>query len=59
MTEKNLIFDCEGIRVVMTHIGGYPGKYNRNALELIQKYNPKSIYMRSFSYIKSYTRQKV
>ena len=40
MTEKNLIFDSEGIRVVMTHIGGYPGRYNRNALELIQKYNP-------------------
>ena len=40
MTEKNLIFESEGIRVVMTHIGGYPGKYNRNALELIQKYNP-------------------
>ena len=40
MTEKNLIFESEGIRVVMTHIAGYPGKYNRNALELIQKYNP-------------------
>ena len=40
MTEKNLTFESEGIRVVMTHIGGYPGKYNRNALELIQKYNP-------------------
>ena len=40
MTEKNLFFESEGIRVVMTHIGGYPGKYNRNALELIQKYNP-------------------
>ena len=40
MTEKNLIFESEGIRVVMTHIGGYPVKYNRNALELIQKYNP-------------------
>ena len=37
---KNLIFESEGIRVVMTHIGGYPVKYNRNALELIQKYNP-------------------
>ena len=40
MTEKNLTFESEGMRVVMTHIGGYPGKYNRNALELIQKYNP-------------------
>ena len=40
MTEKNLIFESEGIRVVMTHIAGYPGKYNRNAIELIQKYDP-------------------
>ena len=40
MTEKNLIFESEGIRVVMTHIARYPGKYNRNAIELIQKYNP-------------------
>jgi len=40
MTEKNLIFESEGIRVVMTHIAGYPGRYNRNAIELIQEYNP-------------------
>jgi len=40
MTEKNLIFESEGIRVVMTHIAGYPGRYNRSAIELIQKYNP-------------------
>ena len=40
MTEKNLIFESEGVRVVMTHIAGYPGRYNRNAIKLIQKYNP-------------------
>ena len=40
MTEKNLIFESEGVRVVMTHIAGYPGRYNKNAIELIQKYNP-------------------
>ena len=40
MTEKNLIFESEGVRVVMTHIAGYPGRYNRSAIELIQKYNP-------------------
>lgn len=31
------IFECEGVKVVMTHIGGYPGKYApgiRNRLEL-------------------------
>ncbi|MCM1293135.1 MAG: metallophosphatase family protein [Bacteroides sp.] len=26
---EQMIFDVEGIRVFMTHIGGYPGKYNR------------------------------
>ena len=41
LTEKNLIFESEGVRVVMTHIAGYPGRYNKNAMELIQKYNPK------------------
>ena len=40
MTEKNLIFESEGIRVVMTHIAGYPGRYNRKAIDLIKKYNP-------------------
>ena len=28
-------FECEGMKVLMTHIGGYPGKYDRNALQLI------------------------
>ena len=25
----NQIFECEGIKVLITHIGGYPGKYTR------------------------------
>ena len=40
-TEKNLFFKSEGVRVVITHIAGYPGRYNKNAMELIQKYKPK------------------
>ena len=40
-TEKNLIFEIEGVRVVMTHIAGYPETYNKNAIKLIQKYKPK------------------
>ena len=31
ITEKNLIFENEGVKVVMTHIAGYPGRYNNNA----------------------------
>ncbi len=41
LTKKNLIFENEGVKVVMTHIAGYPGRYNNNAKELIQKYNPQ------------------
>ena len=41
LTKKNLIFENEGVKVVMTHIAGYPGRYNNNAKELIQKHNPQ------------------
>ena len=33
-------FECEGIKVLMTHIGGYPGRYDIRARELIDKYRP-------------------
>lgn len=33
-------FECEGMKILMTHIGGYPGKYDRNALQLIDRYQP-------------------
>lgn len=29
------LFDCENVRVLMTHIGGYPGRYNPAALPKI------------------------
>lgn len=35
-----LSFDCEGMKVLITHIGGYPGKYDRRALQLILEYRP-------------------
>lgn len=34
-------FDCEGVPVLMTHIGGYPGKYDLRAQALIENYRPK------------------
>lgn len=34
------IFDCEKFRVLMTHIGGYPGKYDAEALKRIYKFKP-------------------
>ena len=33
-------FECEGMKVLMTHIGGYPGKYDVRAKELIDRYKP-------------------
>lgn len=33
-------FECEGIKVLMMHIGGYPGRYDRTARELIDRYRP-------------------
>ncbi len=33
-------FNCEGMKVLMTHIGGYPGRYDRRALALIEEHSP-------------------
>ena len=33
-------FACENVKVLMTHIGGYPGKYEKNVKVLIQKLKP-------------------
>ncbi|NOX85545.1 MAG: metallophosphoesterase family protein, partial [Chlorobi bacterium] len=34
------IFNCEDVKVLMIHIGGYPGRYNPFARQLIEKYRP-------------------
>lgn len=34
-------FQCEDVQVLMTHIGGYPGKYEKDMKELIQRLKPK------------------
>ena len=33
-------FNCGGLKVLMTHIGGYPGRYDSRARKLIDKYHP-------------------
>lgn len=33
-------WDCEGLRVYMTHIGGYPGNYDRRAKGEILRHTP-------------------
>lgn len=33
-------FECEGLKVLMTHVGGYPGRYDSRALKLIEEHKP-------------------
>lgn len=33
-------FECEGVKVLMTHVGGYPGKYDPRARRLIDELKP-------------------
>lgn len=37
---KNQIFDVNGRKIVMTHIAGYPNRYNKYALKLLQTEKP-------------------
>lgn len=34
-------FECEGVGVLMTHIGGYPRRYEKGVVEKIQVLHPK------------------
>ena len=37
---EELVFECEGLHVYMTHIGGYPGNYSPKALQTIGRVSP-------------------
>lgn len=39
----NNVFNCEDVKIVMTHIGGYPGKYNSRTLVLINTHRPNIV----------------
>jgi len=47
---KVLRFNCEGIHVLMTHIGGYPGKYAQDIRDEI-KSNPPNLFICGHSHI--------
>ena len=34
------LWRCEGLKVLMTHIGGYPGHYPLNVLAMIERHKP-------------------
>jgi len=37
---KNQLFLCEDVKVLITHIGGYPGRYEKEARQLIAAEKP-------------------
>ncbi len=39
--KEHEVFTLEGVNVVMTHIGGKPGKYSTPALELLKEHQPQ------------------
>lgn len=43
-------FSCEGVAVWMTHIGGYPGKYNVRVRDVIRA-NPPKLFISGHSHI--------
>ncbi|MDN3580872.1 metallophosphoesterase family protein [Mucilaginibacter flavus] len=47
---ENLRFNCEGVDVLMTHIGGYPGKYNP-AIRTEMYSNPPKLFICGHSHI--------
>lgn len=47
---ENLIFECEGVKVLMTHIGGYPGRYTARVRKLLLEHRPK-LYICGHSHI--------
>ncbi|MCB9185649.1 MAG: metallophosphoesterase family protein [Flavobacteriales bacterium] len=50
MHPENQIFEVEGVKVLMTHIGGYPGRYASRVRELIIQEKPK-LYICGHSHI--------
>lgn len=39
--DQDIFFECEGIPVFMTHIGGYPNKYHPRISTIIKEKKPK------------------
>ena len=50
MFPEDLIFTCEGLDVWITHIGGYPGRYNKRVRERIRS-NPPKLFITGHSHI--------
>ena len=55
--QKHVLFELEGVRVLMIHIGGYPGRYSREAYHLL-KSNPCDLFISGHSHILKVIRDK-
>ena len=38
--QEDLNFHCEGLKIYITHIGGYPGNYNKRVKKVIEETRP-------------------
>ena len=47
---EDLRFDCEGLDVWITHIGGYPGRYNKRVRAIMAE-NPPGLFICGHSHI--------
>ena len=54
---KELSFTCEGLNVYITHIGGYPGKYEKGIKEKLKSLKP-DLYICGHSHICKVMRDK-
>ncbi len=50
ITKENLRWSCEGVDVLMTHIGGRPGNYSLNIKEELKR-NPPQLFICGHSHI--------
>lgn len=47
---KIALFECDGLKIMMTHIGGYPGRYDASIYQAILKERP-DIFISGHSHI--------
>ncbi len=56
--EENLFFICEEARIWITHIGGYPGRYNKRIRDFLSRNRAPDLFICGHSHILKVTRDK-
>ena len=54
---ENIFFNCENIPIMITHIGGYPGRYSKRIPKLLTMHQPK-IFISGHSHILKVVKDK-